>query len=169
MTEEFVNIDKVSDKLQKVYQIQVSDDGQKVSPIYIGSYDEIPLVSHTTILYDQSKDLVLTNEKISKSKPSDIYRIHIVTYLLPEESIKNKLYNIVGAIIQKNKQKDSTHSLDLRYDVDKKHFEYVFTDHSDPSKTKVVEILKSFPGSDDVLEDLISRIFQDPIKSIILS
>ena len=167
-SEEFINIDKASDNLQKAYQIQVLDDG-RVRPMYIGSYEKIPIVIHDTILYDQSKDIVLSKEKTINGKSKDIYRIHIVTFLLSEQSVKSGEYDLVGAVIMKNDVEHPTHSLILNYNTNKKKFRYIFNNYLDLSIPKIIEVLDKFPGKDKVLEDLVERVFQEPVKSVILS
>lgn len=185
-TEDFMNIDQASDNLIKTYQIQVDDDGN-AKPVFIGSYKEIPFVTHTTILYDQNKDLLNTDakkvdtnaakkarkearkkgQKVAKTS-KNVYRIHIVTYLLPEDAIQNKIYKIVGLIIQKNDDSESLCSLDLRFNVDNGKYEYIFVDHHTEEVT-VVDTLEKFPGKEDVIPDIAERMFMDPIRSIILS
>jgi hypothetical protein len=187
--EDFVNIDDVSGDLIKCYQIQVDDSG-KVTPTYIGSFKEIPLITHTTILYDQNKDMLNTKEKRvvegvesskskkskskkskskkSKSKKNNIYRIHIVTYIMPEESIENEIYKIVGMVVQKNKKPESIASLDLRFNTKNNKFEYIYCDHIKDT-VDVVSTLEKFSGTNDILNNLMERMFEDPMKKLILS
>jgi hypothetical protein len=181
--DDFVNIDDVSGELTKCHQIQIGEDG-KASPVYIGSYKEIPLVTHTTIVYDQSKDMLNAKQKkvekgkrLSKSEKKkarenkskkNIYRVHVVTYLMPEESIQNDIFKIVGLIIQKNKEVDSVASLDLRFNKENNKYEYIFCDHGKDT-VEVTKTLKKFPGQDVILTNLIEQMFEDPVKSLILS
>jgi len=160
-TDDLVNIDDVSGDLTKCYQIQVDKDGV-ANPVYIGSYKDIPLVTHTTILYDQSKEAMKNKSKPNKNK----YRIHVVTYVLPEDAIQNKIYKIVGLIVQKNEDTESLASLDMRYNTLNKKYEYIFCDH----KTDEVTVVKSlkFPGADNVLKSIMNQIFEEPLKSVLL-
>ena len=163
-TDDLVNIDDVSGDLTKCYQIQVDKDGV-ANPVYIGSYKDIPLVTHTTILYDQSKESM--KNKPTGAKPSkNKYRIHVVTYVLPEDAIQNKIYKIVGLIIQQNEDAESLASLDMRYNTSNKKYEYIFCDH----KTDEVTVVKSikFPGADNVLKSVMNQIFEEPLKSVLL-
>lgn len=180
--DEFVDIDKVSEDLIKCYQIQVDKDG-KATPVFIGSYIEVPLLTHTSIMYDQRKDMLNFNDKTVESGAvkktrregkkvkkvgNNIYRIHVVTYMLPEEAIRNKIYKIVGLVVQKNQDSESLCSLDLRFNTDSGKYEYIFVDHL-TEKVTLVETLDAFPGSENVLADLASRMFDEPIKSVIIS
>lgn len=180
--DKFVNIDDVSNDLIRCYQIQCKDD-KRASPVYIGSYKEIPLTIHTSIVYDQTKDMLnfddktidsdnrkskSTSKSSKKHKKMNIYKIHLTTYIMPEESIQNNIYKMVGLIIQKNKDQNSLASLDLRYNISNEKFEYIYCDHTKDT-VEVVETLEKFPGTDNVLPELMERIFEDPIKSIILS
>jgi hypothetical protein len=181
---DFVNLDDISKDLIRCYQIQCTDN-KIATPIYIGSYKDIPLTIHTSIVYDQNKDMLNFNKKkiepdsnpnsrntnsinSKKAKKKNIYKIHIVTYIMPEESIQNDIYKMVGLIIQKNKDQTSLASLDLRYNTLNNKFEYIYCDHSKDT-VELVEILSEFPGQDNVLPHLMDKIFEDPIKSIILS
>ena len=162
--DDLVNIDDISGDLTKCYQIQVDKDGIP-KPVYIGSYKDIPLVTHTTVLYDQSKEAMKNkpnNEKPGKNK----YRIHVVTYVLPEDAIQNKIYKIVGLIVQKNEDTESLVSLDMRYNTSNKKYEFIFCDH----KTDEVTVVKSikFPGADNVLKSIMDQIFEEPLKSVLL-
>jgi hypothetical protein len=184
--EEFVNIDDVSGDLIKCYQVQVDESG-KAKPAYIGSFKEIPLVTHTTIMYDQNKDTLNAKEKRideetkknnkkknnkkkknKKKNKKNIYRIHIVTYIMPEDAIENEIYKIVGMIVQKNEKPDSIASLDLRFNTQNNKYEYIYCDHGKDT-VKVVKALEKFPGTDDVLNHLMEQMFEDPLKQLILS
>lgn len=172
-TDDFVNIDDVSGDLIKCYQIQVNELDE-CKPVYIGSFKDIPLVTHTTILYDQNKDMLnLDKKKIEgnnrkKNNKNNIYRIHIATYIMPEDAINNDIYKIVGMIIQKNKKPESVASLDLRFNIQNKKYEYIYCDH-EKDTVKLVKTLDKFPGSDNILTHLMEQMFEDPIKKLILS
>jgi hypothetical protein len=173
-TKEYQSVDEASGELIKCYQIQIDRSG-KPSPAYIGSFKDIPLVTHTTIVYDQKKDQLnigeMTIDSISAKNTmnnKNRYNIHMVTYFLPEESIKNKIYKIVGLIVQKNNELESSHSLDLRYNTENDKFEFIYCDHRKDS-VEVVEILDGYPGNDSILTELMEMMFKDPIKSIILA
>lgn len=172
---EFGNIDDVSGDLTKCFQIQVNESGE-AKPVYIGSYKDIPLVTHTTILYDQNKDtLNVRDKKIEggtrsnkKKKKKNVYRVHAVTYIMPEDSIENEIYKIVGLVVQKNKNPESIASLDLRFNTENNKYEYIYSDHR-TEKVDVVKTLNGFPGSDKVLTHLMEQMFEDPLKKLILS
>lgn len=175
--DEFVNIDDVSGELIKCYQIQVNANGEAI-PTFIGSFKEIPLVTHTTILYDQNKDMLNIQEKKikggnfvntnRKKNKKNVYRIHVATYIMPEDAIENKIYKIVGLIVQKNKKPASIASLDLRYNTDNSKYEYIYCDHAKDT-VSVVKTLDKFPGSDNILNHLMEQMFEDPLKQLILS
>jgi len=179
--DEFVNIDDVSGDLVKCYQIQVDESG-KATPVFIGAFKEIPLVTHTTIMYDQAKDLLNVKAKTveeggikdkktkkkKKGKKKNIYRIHVVTYVMPQEAIDNKIYKIVGLIVQKNKNPESVASLDLRFNDENGKFEYIYCDHNKDS-VEVYKTLEKFPDNNDVLKNLVEQMFEGPIKDLILS
>lgn len=173
-SEEFLKIDNVGSNLTKCYQMQV-DENDIAHPVYIGSYEEIPLQTHATILYDQSKDIFIhddTNHKNNKNNKDDknVYRVHVVTYIVPEDVMntpENK-YQIVGMIIQKNDEEKSLSSFDLMYNTKTKKYEYIYCDHDNDTQ-EVIEILDKFPGKEHVLEELLERLFNDRFKSILLS
>lgn len=175
--DEFVNIDDVSGELVKCYQIQVNEEG-KATPIYIGSFKDIPLVTHTTILYDQNKDMLnMNNKKIvndsrknngKKNNNKNIYRIHVSTYIMPEDAIENKIYKLVGLIVQKNKNPESIASLDLRFNTQNNKYEYIYCDHVKDTVI-VAKTLEKFPGIDNILNHLMEQMFEDPLKKLILS
>jgi hypothetical protein len=172
--DDFVNIDDVSGDLVKCYQIQVDESG-KAEPVYIGSFKDIPLVTHTTVLYDQNKDMLnIENKKIEGGASStneakrNVYRIHVVTYIMPEDAIDNKIYKIVGMVVQKNKKPESIASLDLRFNTQNGKYEYIYSDHHVES-VKVVKTLDKFPGSDKILTNLMEQMFEYPMRNLILS
>ena len=88
--------------------------------------------------------------------------------MLPEDAIESKIYKLVGLIVQKNDETDSLVSLDMRYNIKTKKYEYIFCDHKKDT-VDVVKTLNKFPGADNIIESIMSQIFKDPIKSIILS
>jgi hypothetical protein len=164
---EYVNIDDVADNLIKCYQIQIDEVNNTAKPMYIGSFESVPINAHTVFEYDQKRDRI---NKKSNSSPSitNKYKIHVVTYVMPEDSIKENIYKIVGLIVQKNNEDASICSLDLKYNVGNNKFEYVLCDHI-KNTTEIVSTLDTTPKKDDVLPNLMSMIFEDPIKSIIVS
>lgn len=168
-------IDMLASNLTKCYQIQ---DLSNPKPVYIGSYEDIPLLTHIILNYDGKQDRLRVFDKASNQtntmedalnqKGRNRYKIHASTYILPEESVKSQVYKIAGLIIQKNDSDISTSSLDLTFNAKNKQYEYVFCDHVNNS-TKTVETLNRYPNMQEVIPNLMEKIFEEPVKSIILS
>ena len=155
-TEKFVSIDdKIKqDNLIKCYQIQANSEGTSASPVYIGSYQTIPLQIYDTLRLNKQVD-GKTTEKI---------QVHIVSYVLPEDVIQNNdLYNMVGLVLQKNDNEESQASLDLVYNKSKKQFQIIYYDHNTQNNS-VYKDLDKFPGQDKIIEKLINDMFDSPLK-----
>ena len=146
---EFQTVDEIANnqKLIKVYQIQVNDANEGI-PVLLGMYPDVPVPINKILNYKN-------------------YNLHIVTYIMTESEIKDKIYKIIGINIFKQGNKSSLCSLDLTYNPDTKQFELVFSDHNKKT-TYVVEKVEKFPGKDKVIEYILEKIFEDPIKSIIV-
>lgn len=146
---EYGTVDKVAENQNLIdcYQIQVDKDNN-CSPVYLGKYPDVPLPVH----------------KIFKLKK---YRLHLVTYVLTEDEIENKLFKIVGVNVFRQNRNNSICSLDLVLSSDKKSYQLLFNDHV-TNESKVVENIEKFPGKDDVLEYITIKAFEDPVKSRLL-
>ena len=168
-------IDAIASNLTKCYQIQ---DLSNPKPVYIGSYEDIPLLTHIILNYDGKQDRLNVFDKASNQtntmedalnqRGRNKYKIHASTYILPEESVKSQVYKIAGLIIQKNDEDVSTSSLDLTFNVKTKQYEYVWCDHLNNS-TEVIETLDKYPNMQEVIPNLMEKVFEEPVKSIILS
>jgi hypothetical protein len=147
--QEFDTVDKLADnqKLIKIYQMQV-DDSNQCKPVELGMYPDIPLPVNKIINYKR-------------------YDLHVVTYILTEDEIKRKLYKIVGVNVFRRGRKSSMCSLDLvMSDEVKGEYQLLFNDHKN-NTTAIVEKLDKFPGKDKVMEYIINKSFEGPIKKII--
>jgi hypothetical protein len=146
---EFQTVDELANnqKLIKIYQIQVNDASEGV-PVFLGMYPDVPLPINKILNYKN-------------------HNLHIVTYVMTESEIKENIYKIIGINIFEKGNKSSLCSLDLTYNPVLKQFELVFSDHV--KKTlEVVEKLEKFPGKENVMEYILEKVFEDPIKSIIV-
>jgi hypothetical protein len=145
---EFSTVDDLAknQKLIDCYQIQV-DDNNRCSPVHLGKYPDVPLPVNKVIQYDGK------------------YKLHVVTYVLTEEEVQNKLYKIVGVNVFRNGEKNSMCSLDLVMG-ENGGYELLYNDHKN-NTTKVVEKLEKFPGKDKVLEYIIKKAFDEPLKSVL--
>jgi hypothetical protein len=163
---EFTTVDELADKhgLINCYQIQV-DDANNCKPVFLGSYPDVPLPVHKILQYKK-------------------YNLHAVTYILTEQEIRDKLFKIVGVNVFRRNRKNSVCSLDLVM-VDENNFvggnigaisskvlrntkyQLIFNDHV-KNTSIVVENLEKFPGKDQVLEYVIVRSFEDPVKAFLL-
>ena len=128
------------------YQIQV-DTHNQIAPMFLGKYREIPLPVNKIVEFDK-------------------YKLHVVTYVMSGEEIANKIYKIVGVNVFRGGEDASICALDLVAQND--GFELVFSNHQ-TGETEVVEKLEYFPPKHKVLEYVISRAFEEPVKSILLS
>lgn len=171
-------IDTIASNLIKCYQIQ---DLSNPKPIYIGSYENVPLLTHIVLDYDGIQDTLKVFDKASNStdiipralnqtdsNKSNQYRIHVSSYILPEESLKSNSYKIAGLIIQKNNHDISTNSLDLAYNSKSKKYEYIFCDHLKDEARTIETLSEPFTRS-EIIPNLVQKIYEEPIKSILLS
>jgi hypothetical protein len=147
---EFDTIDNIANNqnLINCYQIQV-DDNNNCVPVYLGKYPEVPLPVHRIIKFKK-------------------YRLHLVTYVLTEEEIQNKLFKMVGVNVFRQNRKNSLCSLDFVMGPDMIDYQLLFNDHS-TNETKLVEKLEKFPGKDGILEYVTTKAFEDPVKSKLLN
>lgn len=151
--EEFKSVEQLTQHLYDCYQIQVDDEGN-CQPVLLGRYHEIPLPINKVIKYKK-------------------YLLHVVTYILTQEEVDNKLYKIVGVNVIRQNRKNSICSLDLTFNVDQNRYELLFCDHkkdpNDPTAVQLVEVLPKFPGKDKVMQYIINKAFDDPVKSVLTS
>ncbi len=147
---EFGTIDEIANNQNLIdcYQIQV-DDENNCSPVHLGKYPDIPLPVNRILKYKK-------------------YQLHVVTYVLTDDEIKNKLFKIVGVNVFRRNRKNSLCSLDLIMNDEIKNYQLIFNNHKD-NTTQIVENLEKFPGKNHVLEYVINKVFEDPVKSILLS
>lgn len=147
--EEFHTVDELANnqKLINCYQIQVDEDN-KCKPVHLGMYPDVPLPVNQIIKYKK-------------------YNLHVVTYVLTEEEVKDKLFKIVGVNVFRQNRKTSLCSLDLVMNEEKGNYQLLFNDHK-KNTTKVVENLEKFPGKDKVLGYVINKAFENPVKQILV-
>jgi lipopolysaccharide export LptBFGC system permease protein LptF len=151
---EFKTIGELSkeQKLIPCYQMQLEKDTQKCKPVLLGNYPEIPLI-------------------INKQIEHDKYILNVVTYVLTEEEVKNKIFKIVGVMIFEDNGNDSNESIssvDLIMNDDNGEYELILNDHK-TNKTIVLEKLETFPKKNEVLDMLVSRVFHDSIKDLVFT
>lgn len=147
--EDFGTIDELTDQHGFVdcYQMQV-DDNNNCKPVHLGKYPDVPLPVNKIIKYKK-------------------YLLHVVTYVLTKQEVDDKLYKIVGVNVFRKNRKSSICSLDLVKKGSGGGYELLFCDHK-KNTVDVVEKLEKFPGKDKVLEYVINKAFDDPVKSVIL-
>ena len=145
---EFISIEELAEEnnLIDCYQIQI-DDGNIYSAIYLGKYPEIPLPVNKIINYGK-------------------YKLFVVTYILTKHEIDNNKLKILGVNIIKEGQNESTYSLDL-IAIPENKYQLVFSNHNDNTSI-VVENIEIFPKKDKVLEYIIEKTFENPVKEILL-
>jgi hypothetical protein len=135
------------------------DDSDNCTPVFLGSYPDVPLPVHKILQYKQ-------------------YNLHVVTYILTEQEIADKLFKIVGVNVFRNNDKNSICSLDLVM-IDENNilsgsiakqskYQLIFNDHI-KNTSDVVENLEKFPGKDKVLEYIIIKSFENPVKAFLLN
>lgn len=146
--DEFGTVDDLTNKnFVDCYQMQV-DEENNCTPIHLGKYPDVALPVHKIINYKK-------------------YLLHVVTYLLTQEEVDNKLYKIVGVNVFRRNRKSSICSLDLVKNGDESGYQLLFCDHR-KNTVDVVENIEKFPGKDKVLGYVIQKAFEDPVKSILL-
>lgn len=148
--EGFATIDTLASeqKMINCYQMQ-ADDNNRCNAIFLGKYQEVPLPINKIIEYNN-------------------HVLNVVTYILTDEDLNNKIYKIVGVYVFRKNEKDSLCSLDLCLNDKKDCYVLMFNDH-EKNTSRVVKKLEKFPGRDNVLEYIISKSFEDPLKSILLN
>jgi hypothetical protein len=142
--EQYVDVDKLTNLHYKCYQIQVIDD--VCVPVFIGAYENVPLPIIKVMKYKK-------------------YVLHIVVYLMTKEEVDNMLYKIVGINIARQNRANSLWSFDLIYNVGAKCFQHILCDHKNGT-VKEIENIEKFPGRDRAVENLVMRIFEDPVNKI---
>lgn len=147
--DEFHTVDELANnqKLINCYQIQV-DENNLCKPVHLGMYPDVPLPVNQIIKYKK-------------------HSLHLVTYVLTEEEVKDKLFKIVGVNVFRQNRKSSLCSLDLVMNEEKGNYQLLFNDHK-KNTTKVVENLEKFPGKDKVLAYVLNKAFEDPVKAILV-
>jgi len=148
--EKFITVDELanSQNLIACYQMQV-DKNDVCSPVYLGSYPDVPLPVNKTLQFGN-------------------HNMHVVTYVLTENEVKDKIYKIVGINVFKNNKRNSKCSLDLVMNDEQGCYQLLFNDHRKDT-SQVVENLEKFPGRKHVLDYVIKKAFEEePLKSILL-
>jgi hypothetical protein len=146
--DDLITVDELAEKnnLIDCYQIQVNDKNI-YSAVYLGKYPEIPLPVNKIINYGK-------------------YKLFVVTYILTKHEIDNNKLKILGVNIVKDGQNESSYSLDL-IAISENKYQLVFSNHIDNTSI-VVENIEIFPKKDKVLEYIIEKTFEDPVKEILL-
>ena len=152
MTEQesdFKSIDELTQEQQFIdcYQMQL-DDKNICNHVYLGKYLEIPLPVHKIINFNNHK-------------------LHVVSYILSDDDIKNKIYKIVGVNVFEKDKTDSLCSIDLVKHPDNNSYQILYCDHVNKTVHEV-ENIETFPDKDKVLEYIITKAFEEPVKSILL-
>lgn len=150
MSEEYKSVSQLSkiQKLIRCYQMQPDENGS-CNPVYLGDYPDVPLPINKILKYKN-------------------YVLHVVTYILTDEDINNHIYNIVGVNVFREKERDSICSLDLAKRPDNKGFQLLFSDHH-THQVKVVEELDKLPDKSEIIEYIITKSFESPVKEILVS
>lgn len=148
--DEFETVDKLADQQNLIdcYQMQV-DKNNECHPVHLGKYPDVPLPVNHVLKYKK-------------------YNLHYVTYVLTKDEVENKLFKIIGVNVFRQNRKASMCSLDLVKDGESGRYQLLFNDHKN-NKTLVVENLEKFPGKDKALSYILSKSFEDPLKSVLTS
>jgi hypothetical protein len=147
---EYITIDELAkgQNFTDCYQMQL-DDEDICSPVYLGKYIDVPLPVHKTINYNN-------------------HNLHIVSYVLTDDDIKDKIYKMVGVNVFEKDKTNSLCSLDLAKHPDNNSYQLIYSNHKDRT-VKVIKNIEKFPGREKVLEYVLEQTFEEPIKSILLS
>jgi hypothetical protein len=147
--QEFLTVDQLADNqsLINCYQMQL-DENNICRPVYLGKYPDIPLPVNKVMKYKK-------------------YLLYVVTYVLSEQEIADKLFKIVGVNVIRQNRKSSIYSLDLVMNDELKNYQLLFNDHV-ANKTVVVENIEKLPEKDQILEYILQKSFEEPLKSKLL-
>jgi hypothetical protein len=142
--EEYVSIDLKTENLIKCYQIQLHNNIP--TPILLGKYHELPLPINLNMKYKNHK-------------------LFVVTYILTEDEITNKLYKFIGIqFIPDDKDKPS-YILDMIYDVEKKVYQYILI-NVDTEKELIIKEFTEPPKKDLFIEELMKLLDNEEVIKI---
>lgn len=143
MSNEFKTIDElVNNKLVKCYQMQINDN-KECLPVFLGEYPDVPL-------------------PINKSIKLNNHIAYIVSYILTEEEVLNKIYKLVGVTIFTEDTKNSLCSVDLIYNSNEQKYQTIYNDHL-LNSTIVLETLNNHFDREQILDIIIQKTFNYPV------
>jgi hypothetical protein len=140
--DDYISID--NHELTKCFQIQIKDN--KVVPVYLGEYHEIPVPVNKVLKYNKNKLIV-------------------VTYILTEEEIDEKLFKLLGIVIVKEGTEKSGHSIDLIYSDDK--LQIILVDHKNKKDYITLKVFDQFPKNEDMISELMELLTDERVVQIL--
>lgn len=115
--------------------------GDEIDAKFIGKYKEIPV--HIIDRFDHNE-----------------YKCQIVSYLLTKEEIDEKIYRIVGILVEKDNNIIS--SYDMIYCKDDSIYQYIVYDILDGSmRESVKESFENYPSNDLLIERLLESFLNN--------
>lgn len=145
MVEEYVSVNK--NKLQKCYQVQIKDG--KMESVFLGEYHEIPVPVVKALQYKNKKLLV-------------------ITYILTQEEINDKLFKILGLVILDKDSNESSRSVDLIYNDAISKLQLILVDHKNKeSKPEVLKTLEEFPKNEDMISALMDCLLDTRVLNLL--
>lgn len=145
---DYQTIDELTNnKLVKCYQMQINEN-LECMPVYLGEYPDVPL-------------------PVNKSIKINNHVAYIVTYVLTEQEILDKLYKLVGVNIFTEDNKNSLCSVDLIYNFDIQKYQTIFNDHK-LNTTTVIDTLSERLNKSQVLELVIKKTFESSLVENVL-
>jgi len=143
-TDLYSTINKLAnDNLISCYQIQPCKTNKCV-PVFIGTFETIPIYTHKILHHNN-------------------YKLHIITYILTVDEVKNKDYKILGVVVFKNNDETSKYSVDISYDNEIKQYQVTYNHH----KKQTTNILNTIDTLDNknIIEYIMEQLFASPLKN----
>lgn len=131
-----------NDDLISCYQIQPCKENN-CKAVFIGRFNSIPTYTHKILHHND-------------------YKLHIISYILTDNEIKNKIYKIIGVVVFKNTNENSKYSVDLSYDTDIKKYNITYNNHK-KQITDTINTIDNMP--ENIIEYIIEQLFTSPLKT----
>lgn len=136
MISDKINIFANNNDLISCYQMQIKHD--KCVPVFIGQYKTLPVPTHKIIKHNK-------------------YYLHVITYILTDEEIKNKIYKIVGIVVFRNLNEKSFCSIDLILAPTTEEYQLIYNNHR-KFTTKIISSI-DFPKY-NLIDFIINKAFE---------
>lgn len=143
--EEYISIDTKKENLIECYQIQIQNN--EFIPVLMGKYSEIPVPVLKTLKYNNN-------------------RLITISYILTKDEIDKKLYKLIGILITKDNDNETSYSIDLIYNHEKEKLEIILVNHK-TTDIKSIKLLDKVPKKEDMLDVLFQSLLDENISKIL--